>query len=107
MHPPQLPLRNSFFVFEGPGALPGKYQIVIDENIPACVHALRRVPVALRQPIEEKLDDLVEHEVLVPVTEPTGIQHAGHSEAEQGTDLYRSQRPQLCRTPRTLPASHH
>ena len=58
-------------VFEGLGALPGKYQIVIDRNIPPCVHAPRPVPVALRQPIKEKLDELVDRKVLVPVTEST------------------------------------
>lgn len=58
-------------VFEGLGALPGKCQIVIDGNIPPCVHAPRRVPVALRQPIKENLDELVERKVLMPVTEPT------------------------------------
>jgi len=69
---PSTTLQDEFTdVFEGLDALPGKYQIVIDENIPPCVHAPRRVPVALRQRIKEKLDELVERKVLVPVTEPT------------------------------------
>lgn len=58
-------------VFEGLGALPGNYQIVIDENVPPVVHAPRRVPVALRLRIKTKLDELVERKVIVPVTEPT------------------------------------
>ena len=69
---PSTTLQEEFAdVFEGLGALPGKYQIVIDENIPPCVHAPRRVPVALRQRIKEKLDELVECKVLVPVMERT------------------------------------
>lgn len=51
--------------------LPGKYQIVINGNIPHYVHDPRRVTVALQQPIKEKLDKLVERKVLMPVTEPT------------------------------------
>ena len=58
-------------VFEGLGALPGNYKIVVDETVPPVVHAPRRVPVALRPRIKTKLDELVDRKVIVPVTEPT------------------------------------
>ena len=69
--PSSTPPDEFLDVFEGLGALQGKYHIVIDRNIPPCVHTPRRVPMALRQPIKEKLDNLVERKVLVPATEPT------------------------------------
>ncbi|PFX11964.1 Tyrosine kinase receptor Cad96Ca [Stylophora pistillata] len=73
--------KNSVCCFEGSGALPEKYHIIVNENIPPSIHALRWVPLAMQQPIKEKLDQLVECKVLMPVTTYTvGIQHAGHCE---------------------------
>ena len=48
-------------VFEGLGDLPGEYHIVTDNT----------VPVALRNQIKEKLDEMVASGILEPVTEPT------------------------------------
>lgn len=58
-------------VFEGLGGLPGEYHIVTDETVPPVVHPPRRVPVALRNQIKDKLDDLVASDILAPVTKPT------------------------------------
>ena len=58
-------------VFDGLGALPGAYKIAIDEQAQPVVHAPRRVPVALRPCIKNKLDELVDRKVIIPVTEPT------------------------------------
>ena len=58
-------------VFDGLGALPGTYKIAIDEQAQPVVHAPRRVPVALRPCIKNKLDELVDRKVIIPVTEPT------------------------------------
>ncbi|PFX34826.1 Uncharacterized protein K02A2.6 [Stylophora pistillata] len=58
-------------VFDGLGALPGAYKIAIDEQAQPVVHAPRRVPVALRPRIKNKLDELVDRKVIIPVTEPT------------------------------------
>ena len=58
-------------VFEGLGALPGNYKIVVDETVPPVVYAPRRVPVALRPRIKTRLDELVDRKVIVTVTEPT------------------------------------
>lgn len=46
--------------------LPGEYHIVTDDSVPP-----RRVPVALRDHIKEKLDEMVASGILAPVTEPT------------------------------------
>ena len=58
-------------VFEGLGDLPGEYHIVTDDSVPPVVHPPRRVPVALRNQIKEKLDEMVANGILAPVTEPT------------------------------------
>ena len=58
-------------VFEGLGDLPGEYHIVTDDSVPPVVHPPRRVPVALRNQIKEKLDELVASGILAPVTEPS------------------------------------
>ena len=57
-------------VFEGLGDLPGEYHIVTDECSTG-VHPPRRVPVALRNQIKEKLDEIVASGILAPVTEPS------------------------------------
>ena len=58
-------------VFEGLGDLPGEYHIVTDDSVPPVVHPPRRVPVALRNQIKEKLDEMVASGILAPATEPT------------------------------------
>lgn len=58
-------------VFGGLGDLPGEYHIVTDDTVPPVVHPPRRVPVALRDQIKEKLDEMVASDILAPVTEPT------------------------------------
>ena len=58
-------------VFEGLGELPGEYHIVTDDSVTPVIHPPRRVPVPLREKIKEKLDDMVQREIITPVTEPT------------------------------------
>ena len=52
-------------VFEGLGTLPGNYRIVVDKTVPPVVHALRRVPEALRTCIKTKLEEVVDRKVLL------------------------------------------
>ena len=58
-------------VFEGPGELPGDYKIITDETVKPKVHPPRRVLIAVRPKIKEKLDELVQRKVITSVTEPT------------------------------------
>lgn len=53
------------------GDLPGEYHIVTDDSVPPVVHPPRCVPVALRNQIKEKLDEMVASGILAPATEPT------------------------------------
>ena len=53
------------------GCLEGEYHIRLNADIDPVQHAPRRVPVALRERLQETLDDLVQQDILAPVTEPT------------------------------------
>ena len=59
-------------VFDGSsGKIPETHKIIVDDTVQPVVHPPRRVPVALRPRIKSKLDELVERQVIVSVTEPT------------------------------------
>ena len=62
---------NSIVFREGVGRLEGEYHIRLDSQIDPVQHAPRRVPVALRDRLQEALEDLVHQDILAPVTEPT------------------------------------
>ncbi len=55
----------------GVGCLKGEYHIRLDPQCTPVQHAPRRVHVALRDRLKETLDQLVEEDILAPVTEPT------------------------------------
>ena len=59
------------YVFEGLGELPGEYHIVTYESVTPVIHPPRRVLVSLTETIKEKLDEMVQREIIKPVTEPT------------------------------------
>ena len=56
---------------DGVGLLEGEYRIAIDPKAVPVEHAARRVPVALREKLQQTLQDLVKQEVLAPVQGPT------------------------------------
>ena len=56
---------------EGVGCLEGEYHIRLNAQVDPVQHAPRRVPVALRERLQDTLDDLVQQNILAPVTEPT------------------------------------
>ena len=58
-------------VFEDLGHLPGEYNIVTDESVKPVIHPPRRVPVSLRDQIKAKLDEMVQQDIITPVTEPS------------------------------------
>jgi len=58
-------------VFEGLGCLPGEYNIDIDKSVKPVQHMPRRVPVPLKDKLNDKIDDLVKQQIIAPVTEPT------------------------------------
>ena len=58
-------------VFQGLGRLKDSYSIQIDDSIRPVVHAPRRIPVPMRNKVHEKLEELVNEEVITPVMDAT------------------------------------
>lgn len=53
-------------VLKGLRKLPGEYHIITDDAVPPVVHPPRRAPVALRNHIKEKLDEMIASAVITP-----------------------------------------
>ena len=58
-------------VFDGIGCFEGEYHITLDPTVPPVVHYPCRVPVALREPHKEELDNLIQHGIIAKVDRPT------------------------------------
>ena len=58
-------------VFKGLGRLEGNYKITLDEDVNPVIHPPRKVPVALRETVREKLIQLERDQVIEKVTKPT------------------------------------
>ena len=58
-------------VFQGLGRLKDSYSIEIDDFIRPVVHAPRRIPVPMRNKVDEKLEQLINEGVIKPVTDAT------------------------------------
>ena len=57
--------------FEGLGCLPGEYNITVDQSYTTVVHAPRRLPIAIRELVQEKLDEMEADDIIAKVAEPT------------------------------------
>ena len=58
-------------VFDGLGCLPREYNIEVDQNHTPGVHAPRRLPIAIRELVQGKLDEMETEGIIVKVAEPT------------------------------------
>jgi len=58
-------------VFTGLGRLPGKFKLQIDPKATPVKHRPRRVAIALKEPLRQKIKELEERKVLKKVTKPT------------------------------------
>lgn len=58
-------------VFQGIGCLPGKYKIELKHNIQPVVHAPRKLPVALKSQIKNKIDEMLAQGIIAKVEGPT------------------------------------
>ena len=67
----QLLKRHPNVFKEGVGRLEGEYHIRLNEAIDPVQHAPRRVPVAMRDRLKKTLEDMVQQDILAPVTRPT------------------------------------
>lgn len=58
-------------LFSGLGCLPGEYHIVYDKAVPPVICAPRKVPLGLRDKLQDELNRMVELNVIRKVTHPT------------------------------------
>lgn len=60
-------------VFQGIGKLPGEVGLKVDPNITPVVHPPRPIPVALREPVRRKLQELEKQDIIetIPIGTPT------------------------------------
>ena len=58
-------------VVKGLGKLDAKYHIDIDDSVPAVQCTKRRIPMSVRSALKDKLDDLVDKNIITKVTTPT------------------------------------
>ena len=58
-------------VFKGIGLFPGECTIHIDPNAVPVIHPPRRVPIALRDRLQDELQSMEKQKIIVKVTEPT------------------------------------
>ena len=58
-------------VFEGLGCLPGEYYITVDQSYTPVVHPPRRLPIAIRELVQRKLDEMEADDIVAKVAEPT------------------------------------
>ncbi|XP_063046009.1 uncharacterized protein K02A2.6-like [Engraulis encrasicolus] len=58
-------------VFSGLGQFPGVHHIHTDPHVAPVVHGCRKIPIAVMDRLKTTLQDLVERDVIAPVTEPT------------------------------------
>ena len=58
-------------VFDGIGCFEGEYHITLDSTVPPVVHSPRRVPIALREPLKEELDTLIQQGIIAKIDRPT------------------------------------
>jgi len=65
------PLLEEYEVFEGLGKLDGQYHIVTDQSIRPVVHPPRRLPVAMTERVQRKLEEMAAANTIEQVDQPT------------------------------------
>ena len=80
----------------GVGLLEGKYRIRLDDSVCPVQHSPRRVPVPLREVLQETLDDLVQQDIIAPVQKPTPLDQLSGCRSEEEREA-----AHLSRSPRS------
>ena len=62
-------------IFKGVGIFPGKCKLYLHEDAILVIAPPRRVPEALKSRLKAELDQMVKHQIISPVTEPTDWVH--------------------------------
>lgn len=108
---PEVSIMDEFAdVFKGIGLFPGECTIHIDPNAVPVVHPPCRVPLALRDCLEEELQNMEKQQIIAKVTEPTTWVNSTESNRKnayrQAESVSRSQGPEQGYQTTTLPATY-
>ena len=70
---PEMPatLKDFADVFKGEGKLEEKLHFTLDKTVPPVILPVRKVPLALKEPLKKEIDRLVDQGILKPVDTPT------------------------------------
>ena len=99
----QTPLLDEYSdVFEGLGRLEGPYSIVTDTSVPPVVHPPRRIPVALIDQVQQKLDEMVTEDVIEKVDQLTDWVSSMLVVRKPATGSTRETKIRVCLDPRDL-----
>ena len=89
-------------VFEGLGKLDGQYLIVIDESIRPVVHPPRRLPVAMTERVQRKLEKMAAANIIEQVDRPTDWVPSMLVVSKPSTEVEGETKLRICLDPRDL-----
>ena len=89
-------------VFEGLGKLDGQYHIVVDEYIRPVVHPPRRLPVAMTERVQQKLEEMVAANIIEQVNHPTDWVSSMLVVSKPSTEAEGEIKLRICLDPRDL-----
>lgn len=92
---PQI-LDNFKNVFSGIGKVDKTYKITLKDNATPVVSATRKIPIALKNKLKLKLDEMVSQNIIIPVEEPTDWVHPVVIAPKANGDI------RVCMDPRSL-----
>ena len=89
-------------VFEGLGKLDGQYHIVTDESIRPVVHPPRRLPVAMTERVQRKLEEMAAANIIEQVDQPTDWVSSMLVVSKPSTEAEGETKLRICLDPRDL-----
>ena len=89
-------------VFEGLGKLAGQYKITVDETIKPVVHPPRRLPVAITERVQRKLEEMTTDGIIEKVNQPTDWVSSMLVVSKPSTEADGESKIRICLDPRDL-----
>ena len=89
-------------VFEGLGKLAGQYKITVDETIKPVVHPPRRLPVAIIERVQRKLEEMTTDGIIEKVNQPTDWVSSMLVVSKPSTEADGESKIRICLDPRDL-----
>ena len=89
-------------VFQGLGKLEGQYRIVTDESIKPVVHPPRRLPVAITEQVQRKLEEMAVYGIIRKVNQPTDWVSSMLAVSKPSSEADGETKIRICLDPRDL-----